>query len=61
MYQCFVVMIVGLLLGACGKKGPLEQLESSEYPRTYPKPPSPDTFPVNNLLKKQNIKDCCNE
>jgi predicted small lipoprotein YifL len=33
-----MLIMACLLLNSCGKKGPLEPLEKSDYPRTYPKP-----------------------
>ncbi|MBY0461952.1 MAG: lipoprotein [Alphaproteobacteria bacterium] len=32
------IIIIGLFLSGCGKKGPLEPVEPDNYPRTYPKP-----------------------
>lgn len=57
MIPYFVLIFASFLLGACGKKGPVEPLEPSEYPRTYPKPPSPDLFPS----KEPKKKDCCDD
>lgn len=38
----FVLLVASFLVGSCGKKGPIEPLEESKYPRTYPKPPIAD-------------------
>lgn len=38
MSQYIILIIVCIVLGGCGKKGPVEPLEPGEYPRTYPKP-----------------------
>jgi hypothetical protein len=42
MVRYCILIVLGICLNACGKKGPVEPLEPSEYPRTYPKPP-PDS------------------
>lgn len=43
MYRiCIGVILVAILLVSCGKKGPVEPLEASNYPRTYPKSPDVD-------------------
>ena len=43
MYRiCIGVILGAILLASCGKKGPVEPLEASNYPRTYPKPPDID-------------------
>lgn len=57
MSQCLMFIIVCTLLSACGKKGPLEPLEESEYPRTYPKPSQQDSFPLKELKKKDHNDD----
>jgi len=36
----FILIVLGVALSSCGKKGPVESLEPSAYPRTYPKPSS---------------------
>lgn len=38
MVQYFILIVLSIALSACGKKGPVEPLEPSKYPRTYPKP-----------------------
>jgi len=38
MLQRLAFLLLSLLLVACGKKGPVEPLEPSDYPHTYPKP-----------------------
>ncbi len=48
-----VLVMICTLLSACGKKGPVESLEPSDYPRTYPKPLEAP-FPP---LKKQDQKE----
>ncbi|MCE3230149.1 MAG: hypothetical protein K0R52_77 [Alphaproteobacteria bacterium] len=55
MGQYVMVIMVCSLLGACGKKGPTEPLEQSDYPRTYPKPSGQEPFPP----KKPAEKGCC--
>jgi hypothetical protein len=43
MYSiCIGVIFAAIFLTSCGKKGPVEPLETSNYPRTYPKPPDSD-------------------
>ena len=43
MFPYSLLIVVCILISACGKKGPVEPLEKSDYPRTYPKPPEPDS------------------
>lgn len=50
MFQCFIVIVTCFLVSSCGKKGPVEPLEPGDYPRTYPKPPVPDSA----SMKKSN-------
>lgn len=52
MAQYFILMVLGIALSACGKKGPVESLEPSKYPRTYPKPSS-----SLNIQKKEPSND----
>ncbi|MGV8948599.1 MAG: hypothetical protein ACOH2E_04440 [Candidatus Paracaedibacter sp.] len=52
MVGYFILIGVSLFLSACGKKGPVESLEPSDYPRTYPKPP-PDLTPQKKVKKKE--------
>jgi predicted small lipoprotein YifL len=56
-FTLMMVLIVGTFLVACGKKGGVEPLEDSKYPRTYPKPPEPDTL----SSKKPETKGCCED
>lgn len=57
MNPYFMLIMVCLFLSACGKKGPVEPLEPSDYPRTYPKPVDQGPFPP----KKQSQKGCCDD
>lgn len=57
MNQCLMLVMVCALLSGCGKKGPLEPVETSDYPRTYPKPLEQGSFPP---LKKQDQKGSYN-
>lgn len=54
MVQYFIIITLSLSLMGCGKKGPVESLEPSEYPRTYPKPPPPDSYDLKYLKKKES-------
>lgn len=56
MVRYFILIMVGIFLNACGKKGPLEPLEPSEYPCTYPKP-SPDLNSGKKVEKKEPSDD----
>lgn len=56
MVQYFILIVVGIFLIGCGKKGPVEPLEPSEYPRTYPKPP-PDLSSQKKQKKKEISHD----
>jgi len=56
MVRYFILMMAGIFLAACGKKGPVEPLEPSEYPRTYPKPPL-DLNPGKKTEKKESSDD----
>ncbi len=38
MFRYVLFVMACLILTSCGKKGPLDPLGKSEYPRTYPKP-----------------------
>lgn len=49
----FVLVVASLLVGSCGKKGPVEPLEESKYPRIYPKPPTPDHFSQKKPKQKE--------
>jgi hypothetical protein len=51
-----MLIVVGIFLNACGKKGPVEPLEPSEYPRIYPKPSS-DLDSGKKLKKKEPSDD----
>jgi hypothetical protein len=53
----FLIVIVGILLSACGRKGPVQPLEESTFPHTYPKPLKQSSFPI----KKPERKDCCDD
>ncbi len=57
MVQYFIIIMVSIFLMGCGKKGPVESLEPSEYPRTYPKPPPPDSHDLKYLKKKESSDD----
>jgi predicted small lipoprotein YifL len=41
MVNYLVLILMSLVITACGKKGPLESLEPSQYPHNYPKLPDP--------------------
>jgi predicted small lipoprotein YifL len=56
MLGYFILVIMSIFLNACGKKGPVESLELSDYPRTYPKPP-PDLTPQTEVEKKEASHD----
>jgi len=53
MFQYIVLMMVCLLMSSCGKKGAVEPLEQSDYPRPYPKPQKPEPL----IMKKQKKVD----
>jgi predicted small lipoprotein YifL len=53
MFQCLLLLMTCILVSSCGKKGPVEPLEPSDYPRTYPKPPEPEFA----SMKKPNKVD----
>lgn len=55
--QYLILLIVSLLISSCGKKGPVEPLEESKYPRTYPKPPPQDQFPQKKPRQKESPND----
>jgi len=38
MFQYIVLIGICLVMSSCGKKGPVEPLEPSDYPHPYPKP-----------------------
>ena len=52
----YILIMASILLSACGKKGPVESLEPSDYPRTYPKPPL-DLPPQKKVEKKEVSHD----
>jgi hypothetical protein len=37
MYKYILSIAACIFLSACGKKGPVESLEKTDFPRTYPK------------------------
>ncbi len=54
--QYFMVLIISLFLVGCGKKGPVEPLEPSAYPRPYPQPFEND---VPSQKEKVPESGCC--
>jgi predicted small lipoprotein YifL len=49
MFQYMVLIGICVVMSSCGKKGPVEPLEPSDYPHTYPKPQE-------ELLNEKNQK-----
>jgi predicted small lipoprotein YifL len=56
MVRYFILIVASIFLNACGKKGPVESLEPSDYPRTYPKP-SIELTPQKKVEKKEASHD----
>jgi len=54
MYKFGIIILISFGLAACGKKGGVEPLENSDYPRTYPKPPPPD-YPLAKEKNKESL------
>jgi hypothetical protein len=57
MNQYLLLIVFCSFLCACGKKGPPEALEKSDYPRTYPKPLDSEPFPPSGEQNQKRNDD----
>lgn len=53
MIRYCILIVASTFIVACGKKGPVEPLEKSDYPRNYPRTSNPTSTP----LEKPNMED----